>query len=1735
MTHANLFSPSNRIHHSHYLHPEPTSQQSNSFRRSSGGAIRSLRKIPSTLFNKEKTPLKPRPSKDKFKVFVEPPVSQPMKKTDTSTRVPVQTNIEKVKTKSKPRKALADLLHWGNHSHIEPLTLTQQQNQPPKPSAPAVPPKTANMLKKFNRSPSTKSIQSQLSSLRPPDEPMASRPSMGDDPFVRKGEGAEVVDHVHKHDKPSPSVKSIFLDRRSSMSSGKALSARTMLNDRSKEIPERPKALSPDGSPISTTFASIDTLVNLPPRTVSLDKVPSTFQSSAPLPVVAEASTEVEETGKTLKRDKTKSRIWGLLGKARVKKNKDQPEGMSDTWAKPVIHVPADLSLSAHIDEKYAATTVNSGITAMRPGSSRPRPPMLHISAPSLDDYPMAAQSTSSINSLSHIANKLALDGNSDTRQPDTLSRYPISSGEGGVWESVVGTIADRPSESGARHALEELMGPSRLPKRKSLTGLFGVAIRKSMEKIKSSSPPRAIVSRYNVSPPRLMAEPALKSLAGGVEEKSEAPRAVISSGGFESRFASSLAQSLQAEIIRGDGLNHVAAATHKLLHLVSDLDLSPASSNSPTVQITKSTNSLRQVFNSSPTPIRRIRSAMLTSKASSSSLKPSSANVSPLELALHRSQVPSGLQKTAQQSTSPPRQSMVRKGMRNIFAPPSPAAPKSSNATDLSKLEGHTVNPELDHLTHPTQDRMPSETNLREIRKSDVPADLKAIIVNSDTEALVTSPSKRTSLGLPEPPPQDRISPRRPAPAPPALSLPPEPDLPSKQSIEAVPLAVGQLDVGDSVNGTDCRNSFDFTNEYASLDQGSQRASFVDALKRVGSLNLFTDNELSPVPTVPQVPTTPDQEAVPTFHISKPSDSDTRNGDNSEEHEDDDDDDDDDNFEDAVEIQRVVGFARSSPVRKEPFRGQLSFQQHMTMAQPSHASFGAPEPALAEEAPAVHAHRRGHRRGESGFSIATMSSIGDVIGAGSEREYTNYFDVNFGSHLDHVHQSSITETAENIEQGQSPDPERYLDTRSRLCFDAKNNARSVTRRGHHRRNSSVQSLDSVDSNGDSIVSGPPISMHNRRRSSYISKHRRNSSSDSTFGRPNWAAHRRNSSSASTATNTSVSQIVRPGLGERMFVRDGGVQLTSITGSPPDDGELQDRQEHHRIVSWDSMFDCTRSRENDSLFDSAPDSIFDSSAHVSRSSMDNDSIFGPEQQTVGQGFLLRGLRPVSTISTATTSTDPDDTFANVSRWSLEAQPISKTEERTELCWEAVGENMSSMTPIGSDKPTPGRQALGMSFSRPPRPGQRRPPHLMFADTSLDTPGLTSPSASEASSRTSLDTNAASITLGNRTRPRGSGHYRQKSSAGVKIDATIHEMPSIATVRANKSSASPGGRVISMKNSHSTIRDHEVSIIGPEDFDEDDDLDRMRSIRRWLDFEREAEYEFKKTRRCWMDSEASKLALSEWKMPKTTGEIAAFLAQSTQTYKPLEKLPTGGHIANRRKSSLSDCRMVSSPYGLPLPKPPGPNNKPKMSLTTKYEKKNSTSSSTSASSTLAFTFPFPDDVPEPPSAPPFSAVFAPFARETPISPPPKPAPFQPALPFQHSTHDAFGLRKQLKKNKGQGDGENGQRPRVTSNARREALGWGRRRMSDGPEKTVGLGVDNARAVHLGFKSHLKAPGASIAGGKENATVGIDSGHSSVPRKEENAYDKTRSTRLRGPTPARKRGPRQVASQPLGLRL
>jgi hypothetical protein len=149
-----------------------------------------------------------------------------------------------------------------------------------------------------------------------------------------------------------------------------------------------------------------------------------------------------------------------------------------------------------------------------------------------------------------------------------------------------------------------------------------------------------------------------------------------------------------------------------------------------------------------------------------------------------------------------------------------------------------------------------------------------------------------------------------------------------------------------------------------------------------------------------------------------------------------------------------------------------------------------------------------------------------------------------------------------------------------------------------------------------------------------------------------------------------------------MFELDGGVQLTSITGSPADgyqDENGDDGSEEDHNMSKTTYYSTF---ENQDSFHTALDTSFDSEVYSAKESDWNekrasagsdssrDSIFGPGPVKGNRSFLLR---PISAITTDSSSNE-EDTFINVSKSITQMRKVPS-------CIEAQGEDTMSTSPF----------------------------------------------------------------------------------------------------------------------------------------------------------------------------------------------------------------------------------------------------------------------------------------------------------------------------------------------------------------------------------------------------------------------------------------------------------------------
>ena len=257
-------------------HLQPSAPPS-SFSRSA--AVRnSLRKIPSSLFAKDNASLKgqsgkPGVGEEKASGSINFSHPRPL------FGLPRREKEAKDKSKGNTRRALAEILHWGDaitqsppklrpEKLARPLPPIHAQHTVPTPPAkdigsikikpqPARSPPTmplhapAVLRKRSSRYLTAQPSRSGLSALSAlasslrgksstQDVKPRARPSMAPDPFERNGQGAEVVD-VPPARLGSVSSASTGLDRRGSIASRKALSTKTVDSEKGscKTLPEK--------------------------------------------------------------------------------------------------------------------------------------------------------------------------------------------------------------------------------------------------------------------------------------------------------------------------------------------------------------------------------------------------------------------------------------------------------------------------------------------------------------------------------------------------------------------------------------------------------------------------------------------------------------------------------------------------------------------------------------------------------------------------------------------------------------------------------------------------------------------------------------------------------------------------------------------------------------------------------------------------------------------------------------------------------------------------------------------------------------------------------------------------------------------------------------------------------------------------------------------------------------------------------------------------------------------------------------------------------------------------------------------------------------------------------------------------------------------------------------------------------------------------------------------------------
>ncbi|KAL6299475.1 hypothetical protein BKA93DRAFT_870647 [Sparassis latifolia] len=721
------------------------------------------------------------------------------------------------------------------------------------------------------------------------------------------------------------------------------------------------------------------------------------------------------------------------------------------------------------------------------------------------------------------------------------------------------------------------------------------------------------------------------------------------------------------------------------------------------------------------------------------------------------------------------------------------------------------------------------------------------------------------------------------------------------------------------------------------------------------------------------------------------------------------------------------------------------------------------------------------HGRGESVFSIASVSSYGAALNSGALDPF------GFGPSRPPSEVSmsvsmsmSVDDTFSFMHRGRNRP--RVDSDASSFYFHAPGPAQASLpyRRGHRRHESAL----SVASNA------PPVSLYNRS----FGVHKRNDSNTSASsmaqsyavhgangGRAAWARHHRQDASVdSQFSDFSAQRLGRPGLGDKMFDNnDYGMPLSAISASPP--GSVAEDKLSRR-ASWDSVLDGgKRSSMDDSLFEKVED----------RTSMSSDSVFGYDgRYAYARELPLSQFRPLSVMSEVSTHSPrkEDDTMVtmldgdHIRRRSLssmiEASPCTRVERRKP----AVGHVRPAaplFEPIESplvdspkvrlaEKPSIAstssyqfggermimarkglleRQSLEDSaliaqgedlleslrsrsmFSRPDPASRSRSSTCTSSGAETPPLSLSDGSSQSSGSQSSIDLSHLSTLLSTATHPssgvarvrararaRGTGHRRRISQARASRSSVYETILEEASVAGSPSPAKSLALSSIMSMSPGPVGDSIIVVDGDNDsISKWDDERGIVTLRKYYALRDEAHDTVTESKRTWSDTPFSVFAVQSFRPPNNRGGMQAMLEHSQKNYGSLPSELRLHRIRSRTSSR-------ASPY-------------PLRSVRSSVSPSMSPEQSWPSSAELHVELSAPKEL-LPPVPPVPSVLREVHVDANTMSPPPA---IQPPKPFTPFAID-FDTSKMGKSNLGLPAHP---RPRVTSSARRTALGWSKR--------------------------------------------------------------------------------------------
>ncbi|KAH8096901.1 hypothetical protein BXZ70DRAFT_895536 [Cristinia sonorae] len=649
---------------------------------------------------------------------------------------------------------------------------------------------------------------------------------------------------------------------------------------------------------------------------------------------------------------------------------------------------------------------------------------------------------------------------------------------------------------------------------------------------------------------------------------------------------------------------------------------------------------------------------------------------------------------------------------------------------------------------------------------------------------------------------------------------------------------------------------------------------------------------------------------------------------------------------------------------------------------------FGPNRPAFFPP-PGATRPRPSHNRFESIYSIASVSSYGatlnsgevDPFGYGPSRPVSEDYSISLSMTVDDTFAYRRNARRSRVESDAS---------NSSFYFPVNG------RRGHRRHESNMSTVSNhappVSIYNRSF--GAHIGQHKRNDSNTSANSV--AQSYAVHGRAAWARHRPDFSVDSVSSDFSGRRLGRPGLGDRMFEMDHGVPLTAISASPPESlsgSMMRDRTEFNQ-TEFDSIMDADDRRYSiaeDSLFERTG---YKSEGSYSEDESVFGYDGSRPQINVARQFRPLSMMSVASIRPGDAQDDTMVTMigggrAPVRRRSVEslmdASPLYKAgldknkKDRKKDALEKVGRVLNfdmhedvkasplKESPRLMQKPSIAstssqqfggermimarkglleRQSLEDSaimaqgedllaslrshavFSRPGPASRSRSSTVTTSSSGAETPPLSASDGSGSSvsgdSQSSIDIAHLNSLLSTfdpptsgiararaRARARGTGHRRRISQARASRSSVYETIQEESYVYSSSPMASPAPTLHSANatKAQSPVVDNSVYVVDSDSqslggsIDWSDDKGIV-GLRKYFALKGEADETVRESKRTWQDTPFSIFAIQSFEPPQDPTAMQAMLEHSQKNYGPLPSELHPRRIRSRTSSRAS---------------------------------------------------------------------------------------------------------------------------------------------------------------------------------------------------------------------------------------